>query len=70
MDDLSLQEAMDTEIYSQDTAWLRESDVVIAACANPSLGVGYDFACVLFLCARIAAPITKPSTVGIIHPKP
>ncbi len=43
--DLSLQEAAtDVEIYSQDTAWLRESDVVIAECSNPSLGVGYELA--------------------------
>ena len=43
--DLSLQEASsDTEIYRQDTAWLRESDLVIAECSNPSLGVGYELA--------------------------
>ncbi len=43
--DLSLQEtATDNEIYSQDTSWLRESDVVIAECSNPSLGVGYELA--------------------------
>ena len=43
--DLDLQEAApDVEIYAQDTAWLRESDVVIAECSNPSLGVGYELA--------------------------
>ena len=43
--DLSLQEAStDTAIYNQDTAWLRESDAVIAECSNPSLGVGYELA--------------------------
>ena len=43
--DLSLQESStDTAIYNQDTAWLRESDVVIAECSNPSLGVGYELA--------------------------
>ena len=43
--DLSLQESTtDVEIYDQDTAWLRESDVVIAECTNPSLGVGYELA--------------------------
>ena len=31
-------------IYKQDTAWLRESDVVIAECTTPSLGVGYELA--------------------------
>lgn len=42
---LNLQEsATDQEIYAQDTAWLREADVVIAECSNPSLGVGYELA--------------------------
>lgn len=34
----------DVEIYDQDTAWLRESDMVIAECTCPSLGVGYELA--------------------------
>ena len=34
----------DMEIYDQDMAWLRESDVVIAECTCPSLGVGYELA--------------------------
>ena len=34
----------DIEIYYQDTAWLRESDVLIAECTCPSLGVGYELA--------------------------
>ncbi|MBR1709637.1 MAG: nucleoside 2-deoxyribosyltransferase [Clostridia bacterium] len=43
--DLSLQESStDTAIYNKGTAWLRESDVVIAECSNPSLGVGYELA--------------------------
>lgn len=42
---LNLQESVtDQEIYAQDTAWLREADVVIAECSNPSLGVGYELA--------------------------
>ena len=32
------------EIYNRDIAWLRESDMVIAECTNPSLGVGYELA--------------------------
>lgn len=32
----------DIDIYEQDTAWLRESDVLIGECTNPSLGVGYE----------------------------
>jgi nucleoside 2-deoxyribosyltransferase len=32
----------DIEIYEEDIAWLRESDVVIAECTCPSLGVGYE----------------------------
>ena len=31
-------------IYEQDIAWLRESDLVIAECSTPSLGVGYELA--------------------------
>lgn len=34
----------DCDIYDQDTAWLRESDIVIAECTCPSLGVGYELA--------------------------
>ena len=34
----------DVEIYDQDTAWLRESDMVIAECTCPSLVVGYELA--------------------------
>ena len=34
----------DAAIYEQDTSWLRESDVVIAECTCPSLGVGYELA--------------------------
>lgn len=32
----------DIEIYEEDVAWLRESDMVIAECTCPSLGVGYE----------------------------
>lgn len=31
-------------IYAQDTGWLKESDIVIAECTTPSLGVGYELA--------------------------
>lgn len=34
----------DGAIYRQDTAWLRECDIVIAECTCPSLGVGYELA--------------------------
>lgn len=34
----------DRDIYEQDTAWLRECDMVIAECTNASLGVGYEMA--------------------------
>lgn len=34
----------DALIYTQDTAWLREADMVIAECTCPSLGVGYELA--------------------------
>lgn len=32
----------DSAVYTQDTAWLKESDLVIAECTMPSLGVGYE----------------------------
>lgn len=34
----------DCQIYDQDTSWLRESDILIAECTTPSLGVGYELA--------------------------
>jgi len=34
----------DSLIYKEDTAWLRESDLLIAEISNPSLGVGYELA--------------------------
>ena len=37
-------ENRDVAIYEQDTAWLRESDMVIAECTTTSLGVGYEMA--------------------------
>ena len=42
---LNLQESSkDTDIYEQDMTWLRASDMVIAECTCPSLGVGYELA--------------------------
>ena len=32
------------EIYAQDTAWLRQSDLLIGEVTCPSLGVGYELA--------------------------
>lgn len=37
-------EYSDTAIYEQDSAWLKECDLVIAECSTPSLGVGYELA--------------------------
>lgn len=34
----------DQAIYQQDTAWLRQCDVLIGECSCPSLGVGYELA--------------------------
>lgn len=34
----------DADIYDQDTAWLKECDMVVAECTCPSLGVGYELA--------------------------
>lgn len=42
---LNLKESRnDREIYDQDTAWLRESDLLICEATCPSLGVGYELA--------------------------
>ena len=41
---LELGREKDKAIYAQDTAWLRESDLLIAECTCPSLGVGYELA--------------------------
>ena len=44
---LNLQEqgrSKDAIIYNQDTAWLKECDMVVAECTCPSLGVGYELA--------------------------
>ena len=34
----------DIAIYEQDTAWIRECDLLISECTCPSLGVGYELA--------------------------
>lgn len=34
----------DRAIYERDMSWLREAELVIAECSNPSLGVGYELA--------------------------
>lgn len=34
----------DADIYDQDMAWLRESDLLVGECTCPSLGVGYELA--------------------------
>lgn len=36
-------------IWQRDIEWLRECDVVIAECTQPSLGVGYELAFARFL---------------------
>ena len=41
---LGQSEYLPEEIYRQDTSWLRESDLLIAECSRPSLGVGYELA--------------------------
>ena len=35
---------VDRAISEEDSAWLREADMVIAECTTPSLGVGYEMA--------------------------
>lgn len=34
----------DNDIWIQDMSWLESSDLVIAECSTPSLGVGYELA--------------------------
>ena len=34
----------DAWIYDRDMTWLRQSDLVVAECTCPSLGVGYELA--------------------------
>ena len=34
----------DAKIYDRDMAWLRQSNLVVAECTCPSLGVGYELA--------------------------
>ena len=42
---LQLKESRDDKrIYEQDTAWLREADLLIGEVTCPSLGVGYELA--------------------------
>ena len=36
-------------IWKRDTDWLKECDLVIAECTQPSLGVGYELAFARFL---------------------
>ena len=38
------QNKTDADIYTEDTAWLCESDILIGECSCPSLGVGYELA--------------------------
>lgn len=35
---------LSADIWATDTAWVKESDAVIAEVTNPSLGVGYEIA--------------------------
>ena len=42
LEELPLEQAGDEAIYRQDVAWLTQSDMVIAECSTPSLGVGYE----------------------------
>ena len=39
----------DAWIYDRDMAWLRQSNLVVAECTCPSLGVGYELASAEYL---------------------
>lgn len=55
------EKTQEQEIYNQDTAWLKECDLVIAECTNPSLGVGYELA--------YAESLNKPVYIFYDHTK-
>jgi hypothetical protein len=71
----------DQDIYDQDTAWLRESDILIGECTCPSLGVGYELAyaearnipCHIFYDrtkTQLSAMLTGNPISGFIHMLP
>lgn len=37
-------EAIGIHVYERDIEWLRQSDIGVAECTSPSLGVGYELA--------------------------
>ena len=37
-------EAIDIHVYERDIEWLRQSDIGVAECTSPSLGVVYELA--------------------------
>lgn len=55
-----LDQGTDADIYARDTALIRQSDLLIAECTCPSLGVGYELAyaeargipCHVFYCSE------------------
>ena len=56
------------EVYTRDTAWIRESDALVAEVSTPSHGVGYEIGYALqhgkpVLCLhRADAPVSKMIT--------
>ena len=56
------------EVYARDTAWIRESDALVAEVSTPSHGVGYEIGYALqhgkrVLCLhRADAPVSKMIT--------
>ncbi len=42
INDIGESDLSDNQIYSRDTSWLQEADVMIAEVSTPSLGVGYE----------------------------
>ena len=83
--DLSLSKLEDVEnsdvaIYEQDTAWLREADLLIAECTTPSLGVGMNwlmlkaiiFRCIFSTISLVPdSPLCSPGTnTSIYTPTP
>lgn len=42
LDEQGQQELTEEYIYTQDTDWIQDSDIVVAEVTQPSLGVGYE----------------------------
>jgi nucleoside 2-deoxyribosyltransferase len=64
---IEIEESMsDTEIYTQDIAWLQECETLIAEVSVPSLGVGYEIAWALNLNKPVLGIYEENRTVSVM----